>query len=351
MRARKLITFGAAALALAVPPTAAAKTVFHGVHAHRGGPNTGGKAAYPENSLEAFRAAHELGADVIELDVKLTADNVPVVMHDATLDRTTNCDGQVRQRTAADLAANCRIDTVGTEELIKPAAGPGVRIPTLAQVLEWAKARRAKLHVEIKNQPTDSDYDPTPAFAQSVLTVLEASGIDKRRVLIQSFWFPNLDAAKASGFPTALLLLRDFANQGGIEFARTNGYTVVAPQWPTAGDPKQFVDSAHQAGKPVVPWTVDERAEILRVRRVGADAVITNDTALGLQVWYGEACRQAKARENRTLARYNRTLRAYRNARRGTARERKLCKQALSDRRAYLRAKRSRGATCAKVPR
>ncbi len=219
MTARKLILVGAALLMLAAPSPAVAKTLFAGIHAHRGGPNTGAIAAHPENSLEAFKASHELGADVIELDSKLTSDNVPVIMHDATLDRTTNCSGQVRQRTAADLAANCRIDTFGTESLLKPAPGAGVPIPTLAEVLAWAKANKVKLHLEIKNQPTDPDYDMTPAFAQTVLNAVIASGIDKQNVLIQSFLPPNLDQAKAAGFPTTLLLL-----QQGVERAGHRGW-------------------------------------------------------------------------------------------------------------------------------
>ena len=73
MRRAKLILIGAAALACAAPGVADAKSNFLGVHAHRGGANTGAVAAHPENSLEGFQASHKLGADVIEMDAKLTA--------------------------------------------------------------------------------------------------------------------------------------------------------------------------------------------------------------------------------------------------------------------------------------
>jgi glycerophosphoryl diester phosphodiesterase len=348
MRRAKLIVIGAAALVCVAPGIADAKTNFAGVHAHRGGANTGAVAAHPENSLEGFRASHKLGADVIEMDAKLTADNVPVIMHDATLDRTTNCAGQVRQRTAADLAANCRIDTLGTEALIKPTTGAGVAIPTLAEVLAWAKRGKVKLHLEIKNQPTDPDFDGTPAFAQTVLNAVTASGIPKRDVLIQSFWAPNLDQAKAAGYPTTLLLLKASATQGSIELAKTNGYTVISPEWPTGEDPEDFIRDAHAAGKPVIPFTLDTEDEMAPATALGVDGFITNDPKLGLRMFYGPVCDELLGVEQRRTRTYNKRLAAYRRAK-TAARKKKLRKSALSARRALIRARKARKATCAKA--
>ena len=349
MTARSLIALGAATLALLVPATATAKTDFAGVHAHRGGPNPAGQGIYPESSIEAFKAADDLRVDVVEIDVKLTADDVPVVMHDATLDRTTNCTGQVRQRTAAALAASCRIDTVGGEALLRPADPPGVPIPTLAETLEWADDERVKLNVELKNYPTDPDWDPTPAFANTVLAAIEQSDLNKRSVLIQSFFPPNLDPAKARGFPTSLLLLQQLSTRQGIDAARQGGYDFVSPGWPTAGDPKEFVDAAHEAGLAVVPYTIDSQAEIKRAFGAGVDAVITNDVPLAMRTRYAPLCRKAKAREKRLAKTYRKRKRAYRNARRGTARKRTLRRKTASARKQYTRAKRGRRATCAKT--
>jgi glycerophosphoryl diester phosphodiesterase len=295
---------GAAALAaalalLAGAAPAGAETDFGGIHAHRGGPLTDGAATHPENSLEAFRNADALGADVVELDVKLSADMVPVVMHDATLDRTTNCDGPVRARTAAELAAGCRIDTLGTGDKLVQAPGPGVAIPPLADVLAWARTERVRLNLEIKNQPGDPDFDPTPAFAQTVLAVIDASGIDRRRVLVQSFWPPNLDEAKPRGYPTSLLLLQQVANEQAIVLAAARGYDVVSPGWPTAMEPQAFVDAARARGLATVPYTIDERAEIERAFGVGVDAVITNDPRVGLRVLRADRCRAAGDSEDR----------------------------------------------------
>ena len=345
---RRIIAAVMAAGVLAAAGPALAKTEFAGIQAHRGGPLTDGAASHPENSLEAFRNAHAIGADVVELDVKLTLDGVPVVMHDANLDRTTNCNGPVRARTSADLAATCRIDTIGTASKIAPAMGPGVAIPPLADVLAWARAERVLLNLEIKNQPGDGDFDTTPLFAQTVMNAVDASGIDKRRVLIQSFWPPNLDEAKARGYQTSLLLLQQLSNKQGIDAARDRGYNIVSPGWPTAMDPREFVEAAHAAGKPVVPYTIDERAQIDRAFGVGSDAVITNDPKLGLRVRYGPMCRSARATEERLRRKYRRRYKAYS---RETDRRRKrvLRRKALSARRAYNSERRGRRAVCAKA--
>jgi glycerophosphoryl diester phosphodiesterase len=349
MRARNLIALGAATLALSLPATATAQAAFDGIHAHRGGPNPNGQGIHPENSLEAFEAASDLNVDVLELDVKLTADNVPVVIHDATLDRTTNCTGQVRHRNSFQLAS-CRIDTVGGEDLLRPAAPPGVGIPTLAETVEFADAEGIKLNVEIKNYPTDPDYVAGEGFANTILTAIEKTGISKRRVLIQSFLPQNLNPAKARGFPTALLLLQQGSTEAGIKAAQQGGYDVVSPSWPTPGDPKTFVDSAHEAGLDVVPYTINDQGQLERAFGAGVDGAITNDVPLGMRTYYAPRCRTAKAREKRLLRAYKKRRRAYRQARPGTARKRSLRRKTASAKKKYTRAKRSRRATCAKVP-
>src|SRR5579864_6905519 len=93
----------------------------------------------PENTLASFERGLELGADWIELDVHLSRDGELIVIHDETLERTTNGHGLVRDHTLADLQA---LD-----------AGDGQRIPTLNEVLTWARERGAVVDIEIKNAP------------------------------------------------------------------------------------------------------------------------------------------------------------------------------------------------------
>lgn len=293
-----------AALLLALAPAAAAAPE---IHSHRGGPLEDGVASTPEDTQTAFHRAVAVGTGVVELDAKLTSDDVPVVIHDATLDRTTDCSGRVDSRTAAELGA-CHVDILGTDTTIKEVPGSTEPISRLADVLAWAKANSVRLNLEIKNIPTDPDYDPTPAFAQAILGAVKASGIPSDLVLIQSFWPPNLNEAKAAGFRTSFLTLPQ-TNEQGIEYATANGYDVLSPAWPVS---KSYVDRAHAAGKPVVPYTFNKADEVKAAVEAGVDAVITNDTIVAQRAIHGVDCPTARVREAKRRA-------ALESARRGRA--------------------------------
>lgn len=100
----------------------------------------------PENTLAAFRKGRELGADLLELDVQLTRDGQVVVIHDYTLDRTTNGRGEVQEHTLAELKALDAGSWYGP-------SFAGEQIPTLEEVVAWAKGK-AKLSIEIKCRPS-----------------------------------------------------------------------------------------------------------------------------------------------------------------------------------------------------
>ena len=128
-----------------------------------------GKARYAEESLAAYKNAARNGF-VLEVDAKLTEDGVPVAVHDATLDRTTNCSGELRTFTLAELAA-CRTDVLGSPGSPLPTrrASRPAPIITIRSLLEFAKRAGAEVNLEIKNVPSDPDFDSTPAYANSVM--------------------------------------------------------------------------------------------------------------------------------------------------------------------------------------
>ena len=142
-----------AVVAAAAAPAALAAAP--GIHAHRGGTVLNGKPRYAEESTRAYRNAARNGF-VLEVDAKLTEDGVPVAIHDATLDRTTNCTGEVRTFTYLELDG-CRTDVLGSPGSPLPTR-PARRtepIPRIADVLELARQTGAEVNLEIKNVPTD----------------------------------------------------------------------------------------------------------------------------------------------------------------------------------------------------
>ncbi len=158
----------------------------HPVVAHRGN-----RAHAPENTLEAFTQALALGVDAIEFDVHLSRDGVPVVIHDATLDRTTDAVGEVRARPLAELGradAGARFTVDGGRPF--PYRGRGISIPTLEEAL--ALTRDLPLIIELK----------TVEAARPALELLARTGA-LARVLAGSFLDAALLPFQRAGVPVS----------------------------------------------------------------------------------------------------------------------------------------------------
>lgn len=229
--------------------------------AHRGA-----SAVAPPNTLAAFRKAAELGADGIELDVHLSADGVPVVIHDFTVDGTTDGTGRVRDLPLAalrELDAGSRFDP----------AFAGERIPTLEEVFAEV-GDRLLINVELKSMP-GNEY---PGMEEAVAGLIRRFGLTER-VLVSSF------------NPLALRRFRKVAPEVPIGFlyetaplsrlaqllaALLPGLRPQAlhPHWSLVGP--ETVRRAHRRGRKVVVWTVDEPEAMARLSGWGVDAIITN---------------------------------------------------------------------------
>ncbi|HEV3000113.1 MAG TPA: glycerophosphodiester phosphodiesterase family protein [Solirubrobacteraceae bacterium] len=271
-----LLTLAAAAPAAAMPS----------IHAHRGGSVLDGVPTFPENTMPAFEHAARNGW-VLELDVVLTKDRVPVVLHDSTLDRTTPCTGRVDAIAFAELRERCPSDVVGS-----PGSAAGGRqmtaeerrvpVPRLSEVLDLARRTRARLNVEIKNVPTEAGFDPTDAFAETVVAELAAARLPSSQLIVQSFWPPNLDVSERlmPSVPTSLLTLAPM-NDGAPAYAAGRDYEWVSPQAPPS---RQAVSGAHELGRMVVPYTPDDPASVEAAAAAAVDAVITDDPAMARRV-------------------------------------------------------------------
>lgn len=255
--------------------TAAAAPV---IHAHRGGAIDDGVPVRPENTLEAFRHTAAAYPDAwLELDAVVSRDGVPFVMHDSTLDRTTDCQGTVGQRTAAEISA-CRVDVIGSAAVLVPArmTAPPVRVPRLADVLAFARREGRAVNIEIKRIPGDPGYTPLDeSFATEVMRVIVAAGLDRDRLIVQSFDPTNLETARRllPGVQLSFLTLHA-VDAIGPAVAAARGYQWVSP----GGVPDAaYMAQARAAGLKVVPYTLNTTAEVQAAAAAGVDAIITDD--------------------------------------------------------------------------
>ena len=240
------------------------------VVAHRGASST-----HPENTLASFEAALDLGAPLVELDVRLSADGIPVVLHDPDVSRTTDGAGLVDQLTL--------------EQLQKFNAGIAERperVPELREVLELVSGRGG-LALEIKNIPGEPAYDEErEAVAEAALSEVEGTGF-RGPVLVLSFNPRSIAASKrmAPGIATGFLVTDAVDPDSALALAVKARHEFVLPghRGLIAAGPG-FVSRAHEAGVRVGTWTVDDPATVRMLFDWDVDAVASNDPAMALRV-------------------------------------------------------------------
>jgi glycerophosphoryl diester phosphodiesterase len=236
----------------------------------------------PENTLEAFAAGLAAGADRLELDVHATADGHVVVLHDETLDRTTDGSGPVCARPLAEVQALDAGHGFRAPDGSHPHRGRGIRIPTLAELLE--RVPDVPLNIEIKQE--------RPAIEAAVLDVLDRHGARPRTLLAaeQGTIMDRIRVAAPdvlTGFSAPEVA--DFVFR--VRDGRLAGYRPrgAALQVPPAhqGIPivtPETVAAAHALGLEVHVWTINDEAEMERLLDLGVDAIMTDFPARGAAV-------------------------------------------------------------------
>jgi glycerophosphoryl diester phosphodiesterase len=226
-----------------------------------------GTAAYaPENTLAGFHRALELGAEALEFDVRRSADGEAVVMHDPTLDRTTDRTGPVAALTVAELArvdAGCRFTE--DEGASYPFRGLGIGVPSLRAVI--AALPDVPLLIEVKE----------PDVQQAVRGALVDGGAVDRAVLAGSDW-RALSAFGAAPFHRGASR-RDIARlyfRLGSPDAACRAYAVPESYYGLPVPTRRFVRAARRHGSTVHVWTVDEARSALRLWRNGVNGIVTN---------------------------------------------------------------------------
>lgn len=223
--------------------------------------------------MRAIDNGMALGADGLEIDVQLSADGVPVVIHDQTLDRTTNHAGPVSALTAAELAgvdAGYRFERDGQH----PFRGQGIGVPLLDEVL--AKHPRARVIIEMKGGQAE--------LARAVAASIKKAGAIER-TCVGSFYQTSIAAIRAE-HPD----VTTSASQAEARWTLHRSWV----RWPFAGErpyvafqvperagrmrvvSRQFVRHIHREGCVVQVWVVNERADIERLLDWGVDGIISD---------------------------------------------------------------------------
>jgi glycerophosphoryl diester phosphodiesterase len=231
----------------------------------------GASAVAPENTIAAFREALAVGADGIEFDVRLTRDGVPVVIHDSTLRRTGGLPHRVADLTWAEIS---KVD-VGSWF---SASFANETVPGLGELFTLLHSNNSTLYLEMKS---DSASDQRALAEACAKTIGEHAA--KERVIVECFQLPALRILKEIDpeIKTVALFEPSFTNpsvlsdQRIINQARDVGAAALALHHRLARE--SLVQKAKDAGLHVAVWTVDDPAWIGKAKKIGIDALITNN--------------------------------------------------------------------------
>ena len=226
--------------------------------AHRGA----GKLA-PENTLTAMRVGHGHGYGMVEFDVKLAADNVSFLLHDATLERTTSGRGRADALPWRELS---RLDAGGWHS----AKYAGEMLPTFAAIARWARANGVLCNVEIKPMP-GRERDTGAAVALDAVTLWRDAEVPP---LLSSFEDASLEAARdaAPELPRALLL-DELPGDWMDRLARLDCVALDVNHRQLTPD---VVNVAHRGGYRVCCYTPNDPGRVAELAGWGVDTIITD---------------------------------------------------------------------------
>lgn len=224
----------------------------------------------PENTMAAFRLAIEQGADGIELDAKLCADGSVVVIHDSTVDRTTNGTGKVAELAFEELQ---QMDA-GVQFAPKYA---GEKIPKLEQVLTEL-GEKTLINIELTSYASPGDNLPEKAAE-----LVKETGMEKS-VIFSSFHPSVLRRIRKlmPEVPAGLLTGEGWMAWGNTFLGRRLSPQLIHPHYTKTT--KALIEKAHRDGRRVNTWTVDDPREIFRLVLDGVDGIITDDPLLALRI-------------------------------------------------------------------
>lgn len=240
------------------------------IYGHRGS-----KGNYPENSMLAFKKAIEAGVGGMEFDIHMTKDGEIVVIHDATLDRTTTGSGYVKDYTLAQL----RGFSVGAkfkEFKHYDTSWDAEVIPTLAEALALFKENNLEVNIELKTY--EVEYHGIEA---KMLEIVKASGYDVEKVIYSAFHLPTILRIKELDESAKIAFLlehwismpHDYLDTLGLDALHMDKNIVLKqPEyWKAVADKLRI-------------WTVNEEAEMRELIKLGAEAIVTDYPEIAMKL-------------------------------------------------------------------
>lgn len=227
------------------------------IFAHRGA-----SGFAPENTIAAFKLAHEKGADGIELDVQLTKDGEVVVIHDDDVKRTSNSEGLVMDKTFEEIRS-LDIGSWFSEGFA------GAQIPTLEEVLDWMLTNEILLNIEIKTAPRRYNRE----LVVKTLALVKEKNLEDR-VIISSFNHQAIMDTKeiTPTIKTAALMMGTILDVG--KYCKDHGMDCLHPFHMFVDD--DMMKSCNENGIEVNVWTVNDQKTGDLIEKLGANSIITN---------------------------------------------------------------------------
>lgn len=228
----------------------------------------------PENTITAFRTALQYHADSVEFDVQLTADRVPIIIHDYTLERTTNGFGLVREKTLSELKLLDNGSWFNKEF-------EGEKIPTLSEGLEVLKEIPKHIYIEVKNAHLWENKDRenlinminiplnkggqggSSIFSKCYVMSFDHNFIDKIRLMNKEIKIGYL-VAKAEEYEETLL--RAIAAKNATIISR---YNLLLEN-------EELIEKTRKENIDIVTWTVDDQEDWQKLIKLGIDRITTN---------------------------------------------------------------------------
>ena len=227
----------------------------------------GASAFAPENTLSAFELAIEQGADGVELDVRLTKDNIPIVIHDKYVDRTTDGSGKISEFKLNEIRSIDAGRWFGNEFA-------GERIPTLSEVFESLK-KRGLINIELKISNAQFDN-----FIEQLVQLIKRHN-NMEQIIISSFFIKNLKRITRVLDDISIALLTHPNMFGLIQGMAI--FKCLSPQiiHPFKGHVTQtYLINQHRLNRNVHAWTVNDPSEIKQLIQNGVDGIITDNPKL-----------------------------------------------------------------------